>query len=71
MEYPKLVLAVDHQGLTPESPWNIDLIASLEQLRHNETYKFYEIREEIFTDDIDTEFEKTANLISKGIEHDF
>jgi hypothetical protein len=58
---------VEHRGLTPDSPCTIDLIASLEELRHNETYKFYEILEDLFPEDHDLTVE-TGSIINAGKE---
>jgi hypothetical protein len=45
------VLALEHLGQTPESPCTIELISSLEELMHNETYKCYEIRDDLASHD--------------------
>lgn len=47
-QLPKLVLAYEQPGLTLDSPCTIELISSLDELRHNQTYKCYEIKEDLF-----------------------
>jgi hypothetical protein len=45
------VLALEHPGQAPDSPCTIELISSLDELTHNETYKCYEIKEDLVQQD--------------------